>query len=173
MPQDCGWKYNQNSDPVTKSLKDAVRTMSTPSPYQNPYKQPRSRNRPIQGNYPEPSGVLLLFRIYCGFMVLFSLALIGIAAMFVVAYLSNPQVQNDPDGFIVIVIALIYGGSGIVLGIIYGIGIFFCKGKKGWVYGIVLIVIGMTSCVSWPFSIPLIIFWLKPENKRGITQQPN
>lgn len=38
--------------------------------------------------------------------------------------------------------------------------------KWGWIINIVLMGLGCTSCACWPASIPLIIFWLKPETKR-------
>jgi hypothetical protein len=47
----------------------------------------------------------------------------------------------------------------------------FVKGKSwGWVFGIVLIAIGMTSCCLWPITIPLLIQWIKPEMKRAFGQ---
>ena len=34
-----------------------------------------------------------------------------------------------------------------------------------WIYGIVLIAIGMTSACCLPATIPLLVFWIKPEVK--------
>jgi hypothetical protein len=34
-----------------------------------------------------------------------------------------------------------------------------------WVYGIVLICLGMTSACILPFAIPLLIFWIKDQTK--------
>ena len=34
-----------------------------------------------------------------------------------------------------------------------------------WVYGIVVIALGIATCYFFPFSIPLLIFWIKPEVK--------
>jgi hypothetical protein len=34
-----------------------------------------------------------------------------------------------------------------------------------WIYGLVLICIGLTSCCCLPASIPLLLAWLKPETK--------
>ena len=36
-----------------------------------------------------------------------------------------------------------------------------------WVYGIVLIAVGLTSCCCMPASIPLLIAWMKPEMKQA------
>jgi hypothetical protein len=40
-------------------------------------------------------------------------------------------------------------------------------GRKKWVWilHLVLIALGFTSCACWPFCIPLIFAWLKPEVK--------
>ncbi|HEX8773527.1 MAG TPA: hypothetical protein VF735_07940 [Pyrinomonadaceae bacterium] len=56
--------------------------------------------------------------------------------------------------------------AGLVFAVPYAMGPFL-KGKSwGWVFGIVLIAIGMTSCCLWPITIPLIVQWVKPEMKR-------
>lgn len=34
-----------------------------------------------------------------------------------------------------------------------------------WVYDLVMICVGLTSCCFWPISIPLLIHWIKPEAK--------
>jgi hypothetical protein len=34
-----------------------------------------------------------------------------------------------------------------------------------WVYDIVLICLGMTSVCCMPVTIPLLIFWIKPDAK--------
>jgi hypothetical protein len=34
-----------------------------------------------------------------------------------------------------------------------------------WIYGIVLIALGMTSACFVPACIPLLIYWLKPDAK--------
>jgi MFS family permease len=35
-----------------------------------------------------------------------------------------------------------------------------------WIYNLVLICLGMSSACFLPMTIPLLIFWLKPETKR-------
>jgi hypothetical protein len=35
-----------------------------------------------------------------------------------------------------------------------------------WIYGIVLIATGFTSCCFWPICIPLLVFWIKPDVQR-------
>jgi hypothetical protein len=45
-------------------------------------------------------------------------------------------------------------------------GIFLKPAPWVWVYDIVLIAIGLTSCLTMIASIPLLIQWLKPEVQR-------
>ena len=35
-----------------------------------------------------------------------------------------------------------------------------------WIYGIVMIAIGLTSCCFWPLCIPLLVAWIKPDVQR-------
>ena len=42
----------------------------------------------------------------------------------------------------------------------------FLPRKPGvWIYHLVVVCFGFLSCCFWPMSIPLLIFWLKPETK--------
>jgi len=49
--------------------------------------------------------------------------------------------------------------------IMFGYGLMTSRNKFGWIWGIILIAIGMTSPCCLPVSIPLLIFWLKEDNK--------
>jgi hypothetical protein len=107
------------------------------------------------------------FVAYCVLMtVLYVLtALIGVGLL----VLSTVAPSNKDSGQV-----LVQGIATLVIGVIfiipYGIGPFI-KGKSwGWIYGIVLIALGMTSCCLWPITIPLIIQWVKPEMKRMFGQ---
>ena len=59
------------------------------------------------------------------------------------------------------IMGAIYGIIGAVFSIVYAVGIFWRRGMGGWVYNIILIAIGLTSCCLWPATIPLIIHWSK------------
>lgn len=54
---------------------------------------------------------------------------------------------------------------GLVFAAAFAAGPFLPKKPWVWIYGIVLICIGMTSACCLPASIPLLIFWIKPETK--------
>ncbi len=81
--------------------------------------------------------------------------------------------------FMVIIspIFLLSGESGFILGlfiiilcfplfIISILPVFLPRRPWVWVYSLIIIGIGMTSACCLPASLPLLIFWLKPEVKR-------
>jgi len=49
--------------------------------------------------------------------------------------------------------------------IAFGMAPFLPRRPGVWVYDVVLIALGLTSACLWPITIPLLIFWIKPENK--------
>ena len=107
------------------------------------------------------------FVIYCVLMTLIYLTCAG-AGAFLLLFDFAPARNRDVEELKVQgVIFLIIG---LALMIPYAMGPFL-KGKSwGWVFGIVLIAIGMTSCCLWPITIPLLIQWIKPEMKRAFGQ---
>jgi hypothetical protein len=44
--------------------------------------------------------------------------------------------------------------------------------RWGWIINVVLIGLGMMSCCCVPASVPLLIFWIKPETKRWYGMWP-
>ncbi|MGN6544951.1 MAG: hypothetical protein ACTHK7_07865 [Aureliella sp.] len=56
-------------------------------------------------------------------------------------------------------------GVSIPLMFIFALGLLAPRRRWGWGYGFVPIAIGLTSPCCMPASIPLLIFWLKPEVK--------
>jgi hypothetical protein len=108
------------------------------------------------------------FVVYCVLMTL--LYLISAATGAVLLVFSLSSLAEKPDISILRAQATAFLLIGLILMIPYAIGP-FVKGKSwGWVFGIVLIAIGMTSCCLWPITIPLLIQWIKPEMKRVFVQ---
>ena len=68
----------------------------------------------------------------------------------------------DDEAFIDGILLVLFGPP---FAIAFGLGIFWDEKPWHWVYGIVLICISLTSCCCFPVSIPLLIYWLKPETK--------
>jgi hypothetical protein len=71
--------------------------------------------------------------------------------------------------------ALITGAFLLTLGLVFCLAFafpFFLKPRPWvWVYDLVLICIGLTSPCCMPASIPLLIYWLKPEAKAYFGRQ--
>jgi len=55
--------------------------------------------------------------------------------------------------------------TGLGLGALFAAAPFVPRKPWAWIYGLVLIGLGLGSCRTWPFTIPLIIQWLKPDMK--------
>lgn len=106
--------------------------------------------------------ILFWYRAFCVLMVAANLfvAFIGIFPVIV------GMIKNNRDS----VELYAAGGFHIVLGIMvaipYAISFFAPRKPWHWVYGIVLISVPMMSCACLPISIPLLIFWLKPQAKQ-------
>ncbi|MCK9614502.1 MAG: hypothetical protein M0R48_03240 [Candidatus Omnitrophica bacterium] len=60
----------------------------------------------------------------------------------------------------------LYSIFGLIFFFAYLIALFLKPGPGVWVYDLVLICFGMTSCCCLPITIPLLIFWIKPETKK-------
>ena len=108
------------------------------------------------------------FKAYCAFMALLYLAVVlGSGALLVFDPGGVSRSRNGGDFQIQAVVFILVGA---IFAPVYATGLFL-KGKSwGWIYGIILIAIGMTSCCLWPITIPLLIQWIKPEMKRMFGQ---
>ena len=100
------------------------------------------------------------FVVYCVLMALLYLATAVMGIVFLV---------TEPDREMSEAEARIMGVVMIILGLVfftpYALAPFFPRKSWAWVFGLVLICIGLTSLCCLPVCIPLLIFWLKPEMK--------
>ena len=100
------------------------------------------------------------FVVYCVLMALLNLllAVIGIGLMF-----------TEPDEDMSAAEAKLMASMFLILGLVffvsYGSVPFLPRKSWVWVFGLVLICLGLTSTCLLPVCIPLLIFWLKPEMK--------
>ncbi|MCI0516137.1 hypothetical protein L0128_23230 [candidate division KSB1 bacterium] len=99
--------------------------------------------------------------VYCVTMALMYLVIVLLGVLFLGWQLEIP----DTEEFEIQIIGWVFLGLGLPLGLIFGIAPFLPKQPWAWIFGIVLIGIGMTSACCLPAAIPLLIFWIKPENK--------
>ena len=111
-------------------------------------------------------GVVTWFRIYCGALALVYLALLvgGIAFLFFGAFADHLESEEMPRAFLVGYAAVLMV-LGAVFAAAFAYGAFLPPRPWAWIYGIVLIAVGFTSACCLPFSVALLIFWLKPEAK--------
>lgn len=129
---------------------------SPPSPPSSPDEPPFQPGGPVAR--PE---VVRWYRIYSICMALLYVVCLVFGAVLLVADLPLEELDMDE--------ARIQGGAMLVVGILFAPAYFVAalspRAPWGWIYGFVTIGIGMTSCCCLPATIPLLIFWMKPETK--------
>lgn len=113
--------------------------------------------------YPPP--VWGWYRLYAGLMGAMYVVLVAVVLPVLVLEVLRPGPARGPA-----IVGWIYGGvmlgGSLLLAAAY-IAAFFVPFKPwAWVYHIVLIGIGLTSPCCLPASVPLLIYWFKPETKR-------
>jgi hypothetical protein len=111
--------------------------------------------------------VVVWFKVYAA---LFAALYLVVAACSLVFFLLDPAELDmaRPE-------ALLTGAFLVVLGLVLAAAFalpFFLPPKPWlWIYDLVLICIGLTSPCCMPASIPLLIYWLKPEAKAFFGRQ--
>lgn len=102
---------------------------------------------------------------YCVAMALLYLACLigGLAMTFNASWMAN-EAEEPPMLFLIQGIALAIIGGGLF--VLYATALLLPRRKLAWILGFVTIGVGLTSACCWPASIPLLIFWLKEDNKR-------
>lgn len=115
--------------------------------------------------------VITWFKVYTGLMVLIYLVVILVGILLYAnadSFVGNdvrPGSNVPADPVEAQLMGMVYAALGVVLSLVFAVGLVIPRRFWGWVYGIVLIAIGLTSCCFWPITIPLLIFWIKPEVK--------
>jgi hypothetical protein len=135
------------------------------APYEPPGYRPSSY--PPSG----PPGAVKWYRIYAGAMsaLYVLLAAIGI---FLVVLSGRPEIQSQPETAQFFVLGIVYAIMGVILAGVVVAGAFVPLKPWAWIYAIVLIGLGCTSCACLPATIPLLIAWVKPEVKVAFGRQP-
>ncbi len=101
------------------------------------------------------------FKVYCAILVLCYFFTIGVSYFL---FRADPiDLYADPLFNMIFGVMMVLVSFTLLLACILP---FFLKPQPWvWVYDLVIICLGLTSICFWPFSIPLLIFWLKPETK--------
>ena len=112
--------------------------------------------------YPSPTpGVWPWFIVYCVVMAILYLFVAGAGSIFFV--IDPAELEMDPVE--AKIMGTVYVGIGLMLLVPFALGPFLPRRKWVWVYDLVLICLGMTSCCTLPACIALLIFWIKPETR--------
>lgn len=114
--------------------------------------------------YPVPRpAVVGWFYVYAGVMMLVYIAcVIGGVAM---ATLGVDQAPAPDDRVAMMFFGVILVATGAVFALLFALPYFLPRKKWVWVYDLVLICIGLTSICTMVVCIPLLLFWIKDENK--------
>lgn len=138
---------------------------------QNPY-QSTSAPSNLQPAFSEDSKpkVCNWYSIYCGcFLVLYLLVGIGGVLLFLFANeiaASSSQLDQGRERVSNILMGISLTVISFFLCIVFAVGLAVPRKKWGWIYGFFPIAIGLTSPCCMPASIPLLVFWLKPNTRR-------
>ena len=101
------------------------------------------------------------YRAYVGSMAILymAVAVVGIGILLI------PFDVQQHERAELMMIGGINATLGIVFFAIFAAALFLPPKPFNWIVGIIMIAIGMTSCCTWPATIPLLIYWIKPETQ--------
>ncbi len=111
--------------------------------------------------YPISPKCVKWFKVYCAILALGYVLCIGLSFVF----FSLDPAELDMEPFMAKLMGLTFLVLGIILSLAHILPFFLKPRPWVWVYDLVIVCIGLSSICCWPFSIPLLIFWLKPETK--------
>jgi hypothetical protein len=117
----------------------------------------------VEGVQPSKTpAVWVWFVVYCIVLCIGYLCCAGLGLFLLVA---GPQLGGEADHLPMRLVGAAYMLLGFVFLIPTAFGPFLPAKPWAWVYGLVLICMGFTSCCCIPFSVPLLIYWIKPEGR--------
>jgi hypothetical protein len=132
----------------------------------NPYEPPTPFDVPGALPVGVRPPVVFWFRVYAGAMALLYLATAVGMALFMGWLEEQGAASDDTLGLgMVLVICVPFF-------LAFAVGAFMPSESWAWIYGMVLICIGLTSCLTMAAAIPLMIYWMKPETKIHFKRMP-
>ena len=111
--------------------------------------------------------VLTWYRVYCAAMAAIYLACAVGGAFFVMLF--HEQIAGVRAAGRALAVALLRrrpDAARWVFAAVYVYAFFAPPRPWAWIYHLVLICLGLTSCCCMPASIPLLVFWLRPTTQR-------
>lgn len=143
----------------------------------NPYSKPQQNFQPAEFQQPQqpynPNPAVRTWQlVYVIVMALLSLGIVGMGLFMFFGedvFRGDPQIK-DADIAMIKTMSWVYTAGGALSFLLYIVGAFWRRGMGGWIYNIVLLGLGLTSCCTWPATIPLMIYWIK--DKDGIINSP-
>ena len=123
-----------------------------------PFERAASGAGPPSPTNPPP--VLLWQKVYC-FAMAALYALIAVLGLAMAVFRDQLADEQTPPGEVV-VIGLVFVALGIGLAAPFAVAPFLPRRRWVWVLHLVIIAVGMTSCLCIPFAVPLLVFWIRP-----------
>jgi hypothetical protein len=110
-----------------------------------------------------PPAVVPWQKAYCAAMAAVYLLLFGFGLVLAVFRESLADATDSPTDNLIA--GLLIAAVSLPLAAIFAAGPFLPRRPWAWTYHIVLIALGMTSCACLPFTVPLLIFWIRPDTQ--------
>jgi hypothetical protein len=104
--------------------------------------------------------VVMWFKVYAVALALLYVIVLALLPL-VVRFYEEMEMSREEAWFF----AIFIGAITVPFLIAYAAAPFLPRRPWVWIYDLVLIAGGFTSCCTLPFCIALLIFWLKPEVK--------
>jgi nitrate reductase NapE component len=144
--------------------------MSNDPSNHNPYGfSPQSMQTTSPNNPPtwpsEPPKVVFWAKVYNGAMIILYLAL-SIGGGFLIAFANELTADSADTGPMeMTIMGVIYLVMGAILTIVFSVAFVWRKGTGAWIYQMIMIIIGLTSCCTWPATIPLLVYWIRDRDR--------
>lgn len=103
----------------------------------------------------------LWYRVYCGALAALYGLVTGLGLM--MTYFKPGDTVAEAQEMMITGVA--YAVVGAIFFAIFVFALMQPPKPYNWIVGIVMIAIGLTSCCMWPATVPLLIYWMKPETR--------
>ena len=130
------------------------------NPYQPPSAEPYGG--PAPAVYETPPAVTW-FKVYAGVLAGLSIMIMLMGIAFMVMGPELTDIAEEEPELPLVVMGGVYAAAGFISAVLNLVPFFIGNKSWAWVFNLVIICLGATSCCTMVFAIPLIIYWLKPD----------